>query len=650
MSSPTTGNTVTKVAATGNVVDDSLLEGYKWGGKLGTPLTITYSFPYAGGASATFSSNYSSLDEPDATQHYGLNAVQQNAFRAALQTWENVANITAVQVADTATSVGDIRIGWTSASDTTSDGSNAWGWGYYPSATYAKGGDIWISTTSSAATDTDWSAGSYNFNALIHELGHTLGLQHPFEGTVTLPAAYDNRQYSIMAYDNAPNSLFVDVTDNGVTHSWRSYYVVPDTPMVYDIAVMQYLYGANMSYKTGDDVYTFDPTKPFFHTIWDAGGNDTISVANFTTDNTIDLRPGQYSNIDIPSDTGAGYNWTKAPPTPTYGANTLNLGIAFGAIIENAIGGSGNDILIGNSVANHLQGNGGINRLDGLDGIDTAVYSGKFNDYFISTTSDGEYTVSLRSSAQVDALVNMERLSFADTTLALNVNSLAEDPLIAQYTALAQKFYVAYFGRPADANGLANMVAQFKAAGAPTTTDGFVAAYATNATVKALIDSFGNSDESAALYSGSNKDFISAIYAHLLGRAPDAEGLAFWAGALDDGNLVRGMAALNIAAGAETNTSAQGKIDATLIANRVTVAENFTASLDTAAEIASYAGAKAAEAARTLLDAVNQDTSIIGYESSVLSTVAHLSAVTAEAGALPVQLVGVHVGSDTVLT
>ncbi len=651
MSSPATGNTITKVAATGNVVDDSLLSGYKWGGKLGTPLSITYSFPYVGGSSAVFSGpdgdTYSTLDEPAAVHNAALNAVQQAAFRAALQSWENVANITAVQVADGATSVGDIRVAWTSASDTTSTGGDAWGWAYYPSASYAVGGDVWISSASSAATDSDWSAGSYNYMALIHELGHALGLKHPFEDGTTLPDAYDNRQYTVMAYDAPPNSLFVDVTVSGGRASWSSYTVVPDSPMVYDIAVMQYLYGANMSYKTGDDVYTFDPTKPFFHTIWDAGGNDTISVANFTTDNYIDLRAGHYSTIGVLSDSVTGYNWVQPPPTPTYGYATENLGIAYGAIIENATGGAGDDTLIGNSANNHLQGNGGLNWLEGGDGIDTAVYTGNFADYTItppSASADYYEVTSNLVSRQSDGVIEVERLAFHDVTLALGVAGLAEDALSAQYTALAEEFYVAYFGRPADAGGLANMVAQFRAAAVPVTTDGFVAAYASNATVKALIDSFGNSAESAALYSGSNRDFVTAIYSHLLGRAPDAEGLKFWADALDSGNLVRGMAALNIAAGAESNTSTQGLIDAALIANRVTVAGNFTSILDTAAEVAGYAGDAAAAAARALLDAVDQGTSIVGYESTVIATVATLAAHHASA-----QLVGIQTSGDLAL-
>ncbi|WP_343731966.1 M10 family metallopeptidase C-terminal domain-containing protein [Duganella sp.] len=638
MPSPTASSPTSKVDLLDINLYDALIAGLKWGGKVGTGITITYSFPWSSTNTAVFSgangTPYSSDDEPNATSHYGLTTVQQDAVRGALQAWADVANIKPVEVKESATLVGDIRVGWTSATDTTSDGDTAWGWAYFPNNTYPQGGDIWISTMSTGANPTGmWGAGSYNYMSLIHELGHALGLKHPFEGATVLDSDFDNRQYTVMAYEDPPHDLFVDVTDDGSTHSWSSFYVSPQTPMVADIAVIQYLYGANMSYHSGDDVYTFDPSTPFLRTIWDAGGNDTISVANFTNGCVIDLLDGTYSSIAIPSDTGAGYSWTKAPPTPTYDG-TDNLGIALGAVIENAIGGSGDDILWGNEVNNHLQGNAGFNLLNGYGGIDTVVYTGKFADYTVSVESDGYYQVAARNGTQTDIVDQVERLSFTDVSMALTVDGLAEDALTAQYTALAQKFYVAYFGRPADPNGLANMVSQLSAARAPTTADGIVLAYQTNPAIKQLVDSFGNSEESALLYKGTNNhDFVVSIFTHLLGRTPpEGPGLDFWVNALDSGNVARSLAAMNIVGGAEANTTDQGKIDAALVANRVLVADNFTVALNVPALVANYAGAEAASAARALLDAVTQSTPVISYESTVLSTVAKL----------PVQLVGVQ--------
>ncbi|MQA41420.1 M10 family metallopeptidase C-terminal domain-containing protein [Rugamonas aquatica] len=645
MSTPTSSSPTTSVKDSGNLIIDALLGGVKWGGAVGSGVTVTYSFPFTTNSSAVFSGpgggSYSDLDEPHASQHYGFDATQQAAAQTALQAWANVANIKPLQTTDSTLLVGDIRFAWTSATQDASGGGGAWGWANYPNSTYPSGGDVWVSTDADGAlSNSDWSVGSYNYMSLVHELGHALGLKHPFEDT-PVDLARANRQYSLMAYTDAPNSKFVDVTETANSASWKSYNVVPNSPMLDDIAAMQYLYGANTTYHTGNDVYTFDPSTPFLSTIWDAGGNDTISVSNFSNGSVIDLQQGHYSSIRIPSDTGAGINWQTPPPIGTYNG-TNNLAIAYGTVIENATGGSGDDTLIGNSSANRLQGNGGHNTIDGGTGIDTAVYTGNFSNYTVTAGGSG-YTVASRTDAgQSDSLSNIERLAFADGTMSLNLASVDNDPVQAQYVALAQKFYVAYFGRPADAAGLGAMVNQLKTAQAPTATLAFVSAYATNATIKALVDSFGNSTESAALYHGTNHDFVAAIYAHLLGRTPDGEGWTYWTNALDAG-LSHGVAALNIMAGAEGNTTPQGLLDGALVNNRLVIASNFTALLDTPTEQASYAGNAAAATARTLLDGVNQSTSIIGYESTVIQTVASMSGgVQAGAGAQDVVLVGVN--------
>lgn len=642
MSTPSTSSPTSIVFSSGATLIDALLSNLKWGGAAGTGVTVTYSFPWTTAVNATHGTAYSQLNEPTGTQHYGLNADQQAAAVAALGAWASVANITPVVIEESSTSVGDIRFAWTSSVEVDADGSTAWGWAYYPNSQRPSGGDIWLYTGSSGATDRDWSAGSYNYMSLVHELGHALGLKHPFEDGTVLNPLLANQQFSVMAYDSAPGSLFVDVTTTATGRAWEAYEVVPDTPMLYDIAAIQYMYGANMTYRTGNDTYTFDSATPFLRTLWDAGGNDTISIANFSAGSEIDLQQGHYSSLHIASDTGAGINWSSPPPTPTYDG-TDNLAIAFGAVIENAIGGSGNDTLIGNSAANRLQGNGGNNTIDGGAGIDTAVYAGNFSAYTVTANSNGGYTVALRiNPAQSDVLTGIERLALADGTLSLGVASLADDPIQAQYVALAQKFYVGYFGRPADAGGLANMVAQFAAAKVPTTIGEFTAAYQTNSTVKALVDSFGNSAESAALYHGTSQEFVTAIYQHLLGREPDAGGLKFWANALDaDSGLNRGLAALSIMAGAEANTSVQGQIDAALVINRVTVAANFTATLDLPREVAGYAGNAAAAVARAMLDGVDQNTSVIAYQTTVLDTTKALAAGVA-AGPSEVVLVGVE--------
>ncbi len=302
--------------------------------------------------------------------------------------------------------------------------------------------------------------------------------------------------------------------------------------------------------------------------------------------------------------------------------------------------------------ASVYNGTSGADTLTGGSGADSAVYAGKFTDYALTRSGAGYQLASVSAASNTDTLTNIDRLVFDNAVIALNLTGVAETDALARYTAIAQKLYVAYFGRPADSNGLHNMVEQFVAANVPvTSTAAFIAAYGSNAAVKAIIDTFGNSAESTALYAGSNRDFVTAIYANVLGRAPDAGGLAFWTGAIDNGSLGRGAAAMNILAGAESNTTAAGLVDAALIANRITVAANFTIAIDTAAEIAAYSGNAAAASARAVLAQVNQDTSVFGFQSTLETTLANLAATPAAAlpsaaqddapdALLPVVLVG----------
>lgn len=147
----------------------------------------------------------------------------------------------------------------------------------------------------------------------------------------------------------------------------------------------------------------------------------------------------------------------------------------------------------------------------------------------------------------------------------------------ADYNSMAQQVYIAYFGRPADALGLSNMTAQLLAAAVPVTgvaaadTLAFVNAYSTNTTIKGIIDNFGNSTESTALYgTGSTAAFVNAIYLQVLGRSPLLAGLTFWSNAIDTGAMTRGESALRIMEGALSNTTAQGLIDAAGVANKTT--------------------------------------------------------------------------------
>lgn len=190
----------------------------------------------------------------------------------------------------------------------------------------------------------------------------------------------------------------------------------------------------------------------------------------------------------------------------------------------------------------------------------------------------------------------------------------------ADYKALVQSIYISYFGRPADTFGLASYSAQLDTLKAPLTVNGLTAAYATTPGLKSLIDSFGASPESSALYGTDTVAFVSAIYANVLNRAPDYDGLVFWVTAINSGGLTKGNASLAIMAGAINNTSAQGLVDAALLANKVVIATNFTAAIDTGAELSAYNGNAAAATARDMLKTVTSTTVPATFQTTVDAT------------------------------
>ncbi|MBP1681964.1 MAG: hypothetical protein H6Q35_2303 [Proteobacteria bacterium] len=381
MSNYTSAGTVSLVSQSSDSNTNTLVSGVKWGGAQGTGTSLSFSFPWTTNSTALWSSDYTATSEPYAAGHYGLNASQMVAAENALQSWADVANLTFTEVAESGTEVGDIRFAF--SSDVADAG--AWGWSYFPTNTSSLGGDIWIST-SLTGINMDFSQGGYGLMSLIHELGHALGLKHPgdyyngAEAGPYLPTATDNQLYSIMSYNSLSHDWWYDTQES------KFYYnVYAETPMVYDIAAMQYLYGENTTTNTEDNVYSYDDRAPFRLSIWDAGGHDTISVANSTHSSLIDLNGGNFSSIQ----TSRFYNYYGISSTLD---GTYNLGIAEGAIIEDAIGGNANDTLIGNEVNNNLRGNAGNDTINAGAGSDTLV-GGVGNDTMLGGAGDDLYYV-----------------------------------------------------------------------------------------------------------------------------------------------------------------------------------------------------------------------------------------------------------------
>jgi len=226
-----------------------------------------------------------------------------------------------------------------------------------------------IIESSTVTIDQEWldsqgnSLFTYTFQTYIHEIGHALGLGHAgnYNGSATFGtdnvALNESWQISVMSYfDQAENTQIADT------------YAYVFTPMIADILAIGQLYGVATTLRTGNTTYgnnsnaggnydRFAPTNTdsdeditITVTVVDNGGSDTFDFRQGTSNQRIDLRAGTVS--DVYGDLGT-------------------IGIALGTVIENAVGGRGNDTVTGNEAGNRIDGNDGSDNLAGNGGRDS---------------------------------------------------------------------------------------------------------------------------------------------------------------------------------------------------------------------------------------------------------------------------------------
>lgn len=270
-----------------------------------------------------------------------------------------------------------------------------------------------------------------------HEIGHALGLSHPFDGPVVLPDSAQNKFYTAMGYSDANDTVYG--IDRSSTGQYTNLIAEIDTLGMLDILALQKLYGANPDYRSGNDIYTWDQRIGFREVLYDAGGIDTIDLSASTMRSSIDLTPNGISSINVRvTDAEIGMNLAPGlfPSAASYrGAN--NLGIV--GTIENVRGGSGADRINGNSVANEISGSAGADSIwgaagddrlflgtgndrvvagsgndyvDGGIGIDVAGLFGLRSSYSIARQADGSFKVAGPEGA--DTYLGTEFLAFND--------------------------------------------------------------------------------------------------------------------------------------------------------------------------------------------------------------------------------------------
>ena len=241
---------------------------------------------------------------------------------------------------------------------------------------------------SSSPTDND-----YLYQTILHEIGHVLGLGHQsnYNSSASFPtdADFGNDSWlgSMMSYFDQSDNTNIDAS-----------FAFLQSCMAVDFLAFDDLYG-NQSYGgtafgtsnafTGDTTYGFNTTisesddyalsnlsenaDVNAFCIVDGAGNDTLDCSGWSVDQLINLTVTSASNT--------------TPTTSNIAGLIGNLSLAANTVIENAVGGSGNDIIYGNQYKNYLNGGDGIDTLYGGDGIDT-LYGGDGIDYLLGQGGD----------------------------------------------------------------------------------------------------------------------------------------------------------------------------------------------------------------------------------------------------------------------
>ena len=425
----------------------SILTNQSWNGfgRAGSPCIVTFSF---GTTAPAYVTDGSAGFAPGAGASYAtFTATEKAATRDAIAQWAAACGIVFIEVP-----AGQGELAFHKVDLDLSPNPDSGGFAISTTRDFFNGigvsmaefdGDVFIDSVSTPT-------GTVLAYTLLHEIGHTLGLKHPFDGDPTFPGATTSD--TVLAYGAAVSKLGT-LDPQAARYLYGNAAFAPDTLLNYNYSaatkVLTQNWGSTVNRIMGtgqkDSIHAGDgddKVAGFQNNDVLKGGNGNDQLYGGPGDDTLyggpgdDIMLGGNGVFDDSGTDTVDYSAVTKPVTvqlryyyndPGYQATGGHIGNDLLYQIDNVIGGAGADRITGNQFANVLSGKGGNDILMGGLGSDTVdggagadnMSGGYDNDIYVVDNA-GDVVDELADAGNgVDLVRASVSFSLADATHAL---------------------------------------------------------------------------------------------------------------------------------------------------------------------------------------------------------------------------------------